>query len=94
MLEDEWKEVPCRCGFTPEKNKSEFEVYLLRMGTFMGQEIPKKPVQRCKTCKSISIIHRVENIMSDDEVYKGMSPLKEIVEKKQIPIPSSFTNTF
>ncbi|HMG14877.1 MAG TPA: hypothetical protein VK590_05500 [Saprospiraceae bacterium] len=59
----EYKEVPCKCGFTYEENKKEFEIYHMRMGTFMGQELTKKPVPRCKTCKTISILERAEDGM-------------------------------
>ncbi len=58
----EYKEVPCKCGFTCEKNRDEFEIYHMRMGSIMGKELPLKHVKRCKTCKTISILQRVENI--------------------------------
>ena len=54
----EWREVPCKCGFTHENNPSEFETYHLRMGSIMGKELPLKSVPRCKTCKNISILER------------------------------------
>jgi len=79
---DEYIEVPCKCGFTQDKNPEEFETYLLRMGTFMNQEIGLKPVPRCKTCKTISIIMR-ENLISEKEEYpfKDMPSVRNIVEK-------------
>lgn len=54
----EWKEVPCECGFTHEENKEKFEVYYMRMGSCLGQELPKREVVRCKTCKQISTVTR------------------------------------
>lgn len=54
----EWREVSCKCGFTYENNKEEFEIYPMKIGSFMGQELPKKLVPRCKTCKTISFVER------------------------------------
>ena len=57
----EYKEIPCKCGFTYEINKDKFEVYHLNMGTVFGVEIPKKLVPRCKNCLTISVIERIND---------------------------------
>lgn len=53
-----YSEVPCKCGHTPEKDRQEFEIYQMRMGTIFGKELPTKAVLRCKTCKEVSIVQR------------------------------------
>jgi hypothetical protein len=52
-------EVACKCGHTPEKNRDQFEIYHMKMGSIFGQELPKKAVLRCVICKDISIVSRV-----------------------------------
>ncbi len=86
----EYSEVPCECGFTPEKEKNQFEIYYMRMGSIMHKELPKKPVLRCKTCKKISILERKEKPNLQQDIFEGMPSLKEIIEKKQIPIPKKY----
>lgn len=58
----EYKEVACKCGYTYENNKDEFEIYRMRMGSILGQELPRKPVPRCKTCKTVSIVERTREV--------------------------------
>jgi len=55
---EEYKEVPCKCGFTYEKTPEEFEIYHMKMGTYLAKELPKKPVLRCKICKTISFLSK------------------------------------
>ena len=59
----EWKEVPCKCNFTPTENPDEYEVYMMTMCTskiYPDYVFTKKKTLRCKTCKDISIISRGE----------------------------------
>lgn len=58
MLTNEYIEVPCKCGFVPEKNRGEFESFGMKMGTIMGQELPLRKTWRCRTCKDICMITR------------------------------------
>lgn len=57
----EWREIPCKCGYTPERNSNEYEVYMLTMTseTWPIQLHPKK-TWRCKVCKELSLIEMVE----------------------------------
>lgn len=50
----ELREVPCKCGFTHEKNSEEFEIYELEI----AKSFPKMKVPRCKKCQTISILER------------------------------------
>jgi len=56
------KEIPCECGFTYEKNSDEFEIYHLLIASINGRELPRKPVMRCKSCKTISKIETALNL--------------------------------
>lgn len=78
---DHYKEVSCKCGFTYEKNKEEFEIYNMKLASIRGQDI-RKPVPRCKTCKTISILQRETEILEDED-FKDMPSLKKIVQAEQ-----------
>ena len=60
---NKYKEIPCKCGFTYENNKDEYETYHMRIGSIRGKELPKKPIPRCRTCKTISLIERTDILM-------------------------------
>lgn len=55
----EWRELPCKCGFTHEKNPQEYETYDLPIYTSKidGHKGSMK-VPRCKTCQDVSILER------------------------------------
>ena len=58
-LRVDWKEIPCKCGFTSENDREEFELHEMEMVKWMGEyQPPKKIVTRCKTCKTVCIIQR------------------------------------
>lgn len=78
----EYKEVPCKCGFTYEKNSEKFEIHKIKMGTVMGMKLPKKLVPRCSTCKKISLLERIdkeEMISANIGPFYGLPELKKIV---------------
>ncbi len=83
----EYIEKPCLCGFVPEKNRDEFESFGMKMGTFMGQELPLRKTWRCKTCKDVCLLMR-----SDHEDFKEKDDLDKLVDVlNHSKIPSSFT---
>lgn len=60
---NEWKEIPCKCGFTDEENPEQFENYDLPICTrvingYTDKITDKITVPRCKTCKTISVMGR------------------------------------
>lgn len=55
----EWRERPCKCGYTHEKNPEQFEIYELELvKPSMGYTFPKMKVPRCLTCQTLSILER------------------------------------
>ena len=56
-----WKEVKCKCGFTPTDNPKQYEKYdmeVCKSLIFPEYQFAKKTVLRCTTCKEISTIER------------------------------------
>lgn len=80
-MNDVYREVPCKCGYTPQEQREQFEIYYMKIGTIMGKELPKKPVLRCKTCKDISIIKRDEVNKTDPNI-EGLEELHKIINSK------------
>ncbi len=77
----QYKERPCKCGHTVENNFLEYEIFKMKMGTFLSKKLPNRHTLRCKTCKKVSILERVEDLQKDkDDVFEGLPSLKKIVD--------------
>lgn len=90
-FDEDFIEIPCQCGFTAEKNRDKYEIYLMKIGSIMGKELPKKEVLRCRICKDISFLKRNYDV-DEDLVFKGMSSIETITDIiKDSRIPTSFS---
>ncbi len=86
----EYIEKPCICGFVPEKNRDEFESFGMKMGTFIGQELPLRKLWRCKTCKDLCFI-----IIAECDDLKEKDSLDKLVDVlNHSKIPTSFSPGF
>ena len=78
-------EKPCKCGYLISENPKEHEIFHMKMGKVFGQELPLRPTHRCRTCKEVCIVERIEDIRSEIDPLENLNKIVSILQNSRMP---------